>query len=120
MLSTQLTVSQILQMLTQNPGVAVFSLQTTDFPGGVTRVALLAALAANVAATSFDPTTGAWNSQVYAPGILLNGGPATIPASPSATMVEPANTSPLPVINPVGAAATAGVSGVITLPAQVR
>ena len=120
MLSTQLTVSQILQMLTQNPATNVFSLQTSDFPAGVTRVALLAALAAQAQATMFDTTTGAWNTQVYAPGVLLNGGPATIPASPSATMVEPASVTPLPVMNPVGAAATAGVAGVITLPAQVR
>src|SRR5271163_3053495 len=119
MLSTQITVSQILQMLTQNPNVNVFSLQTSDFPAGVTRTALLAALAANIAATNFDPTTGAWNSQVYAPGILLNGG-GQIPASPSATMVEPAGVSPLPLMNPVGAAAAGSVLGIITTPAEVK
>src|SRR5271168_2629561 len=111
MLSTQITVSQILQMLTQNPNVNVFSLQTSDFPAGVTRTALLAALAANIAATNFDPTTGAWNSQVYAPGILLNGG-GQIPASPSANMT-PAVT-PLPVITVNGAAAMGSSPAIIT------
>jgi hypothetical protein len=117
MLSTQLTVSQILQMLTQNPNTGVFSLQTSDFPAGVTRVALLAALAANIAASNFDPTTGAWNSQVYAPGVLLNGG-GQIPASPSANMT--ATSGPLPAMNPVGAAAAGSVLGVITTPAEVK
>jgi hypothetical protein len=119
MLSTQLTVSQILQMLTQNPGVGVFSLQTSDYPAGITRAGLVAALAANIAATNFDSTTGAWNSQVYAPGILLNGG-GQIPASPSAVMVEPAGITPLPVMNPVGAAAMGSSSAVITTPSEVK
>jgi hypothetical protein len=118
MLSTQLTVSQILQMLTQNPGVAVFSLQTSDYPAGVTRVALLAALAALAQANTFDATTGKWMTQVYAPGVLLNGG-GQIPASPSANMNGSVG-NPLPIMNPVGAAAAGSNLGIITTPSEVQ
>jgi hypothetical protein len=118
MLSTQLTVSQILQMLTQNPATNVFSLQTSDFPAGVTRTALLAALAALAQANTFDTTTGKWMTQVYAPGVLLNGG-GQIPASPSAQMAG-VTSGPLPLMNPVGAAAAGSNLGIITTPSEVQ
>lgn len=120
MLSTQITVSQILQMLTQNPGVAVFSLQTSDYPTGITRAGLLAALQANLGPTNsgnFD-AKGNWNSQVIAPGILLNGG-GQIPASDSAAMV-PTTVAVLPIINPVGASAMGSSPAVITKPSEVQ
>jgi hypothetical protein len=120
MLSTQLTVSQILQMLTQNPNTGVFALQTSDYPTGVTRAALIAALNAQLGSGNFDSVKGTWNSAVYAPGILLNGGGTQIPATPSANMNAPATAPQLPIINPVGAsAAGASVSG-ITNPTEVQ
>ena len=119
MLSTQLTVSQILQMLTQNPNTGVFSLQTSDYPTGVTRAALIAALNAQLGSGNFDSVKGTWNSAVYAPGILTNGGGTQIPATASANMNGSIG-NPLPVINPVGAsAAGASVSG-ITNPTEVQ
>jgi len=119
MLSTQLTVSQILQMLTQNPNTGVFSLQTSDYPAGVARAALIAALNAQLGSGNFDSVKGTWNSAVYAPGILQNGGGTQIPTTPSANM-NGAVGNPLPVINPVGAsAAGASVSG-ITNPTEVQ
>lgn len=119
MLSTQLTVSQILQMLTQNPNTGVFALQTTDYPSGVTRAALLTALNAQLGSGNFDSTTGKWNSAVYAPGILTNGGGTQIPTTPSANMNGSIG-SPLPIINPVGASAAGANVGGITDPTEVK
>ena len=118
MLSTQLTVSEILKMLTQNPNTGVFALQTSDYPAGVTRAGLIAALNANLGPNNFDTATGAWNIHVYAPGVLLNGG-GQIPASDSAAMV-PTTALVLPIINPVGASAMGSSPAVITLPAEVQ
>ena len=120
MLSTQLTVSEILKMLTTNPNTGVFALQTSDYPTGVTRAALLSALTANLGPTNsgnFD-ASGHWNKQVYAPGILQNGG-GQIPKSPSADMTV-AGASDLPVINPVGASAMGSSPAIITTPAEVQ
>ena len=121
MLSTQLTVSEIVKMLTTNPNTGVFPLQTSDYPNGITRAGLLAALQANLGPTNsgnFDPATGAWNKQVYAPGILLNGG-GQIPASDSATML-PTTAAVLPIINPVGASAMGSSPAIITQPSEVQ
>src|SRR5271155_2659501 len=113
-LLNQLTMSQMLQMLTQNPNTVVFGLTTTDYPNGITRVALLAAYKLIVQQNgNFDSVTGSYNSQVYAPGILLNGG-GQIPASPAANMT-PAVT-PLPVITVNGAAAQGSSPAIITTP----
>lgn len=119
MLSTQLTVSQILQMLTQNPNTGVFALQTSDYPNGVTRAALIAALDAQLAPANFDSATGKWNSAVYAPGILTNGGGTQIPASPSATGTG-TNAPVLPIMNPVGASAAGANVGLINNPTEVQ
>lgn len=75
----QMSLGNMLSLLTQNPNTVVFGLTTSDYPNGITRVALLAAFGvkANVA-TNFDnlgnAPTGKFMTQVYAPGILLTAG----------------------------------------------
>ena len=75
----QMSLGNMLSLLTQNPGVAVFGMTSSDYPNGITRTALLAAfkVAANVA-TNFDnlgnAPTGKFMTQVYGPGLVVSGG----------------------------------------------
>ena len=71
----QMTLGNMLSLLTQNPNVAVFGQTTSDYPGGITRPALLAAFLLAVQNNAlYDSVTGFFGNQVYAPGILKNAG----------------------------------------------
>ena len=77
MLLSQYNMTQIVALLVQNPGLAVFPFYTSDYPNGVTRAALVAQFKALLGPTNsgnFDSATGKWNCQVYAPGILVAEG----------------------------------------------
>lgn len=129
MLLSQLPMTFMLQQLNQNPSVGLFPFYTSDYPAGVTRAALLAAFQALAGASgNYDSVTGAWNTQVYAPGIIQNAG-AQIPASPGSTnvttqtvptgLVASANANIPTTVNPVGAGAAGSSPAFITKSSEV-
>jgi hypothetical protein len=70
-----MSLGNMLSLLTQNPGVAVFGMTSSDYPNGITRTALLAAFKIAIQNNAlYDTLTGKWNSQVYGPGLVVSGG----------------------------------------------
>jgi hypothetical protein len=60
----QLNMTQMLAMLRDNPGLAIFPFPTQEYPLGVTRAALVAAFNAKAGnSANFDTATGKWNCQ---------------------------------------------------------
>lgn len=71
----QMSIGNMLSLLTQNPNTAIFGMTSSDYPNGITRPALLAAYLLAVQNNAlYDSVTGFFGTQVYAPGILKNAG----------------------------------------------
>lgn len=93
-LLSQLPMTFLLNLLTANPNTGYFAFNTTDYPyasypQGIPRSILLTAFQ-NAAVGSQYSADGAWATQVYAPGILKNGG---APVGGGPTLKYPKNAS---------------------------
>jgi len=114
----QLPMTYLQNLLLTNPNAATFPFSTTDFPlGNISRASVLAAFTANLGPTNsgnFDPTTGKFNSQTIAPGIIVNAGIQVTQGVQINVAVPP---SALPVVSP--GAAFAGLTDIVQAPAQV-
>ena len=114
MLLSQLPMTMMLQMLTQNPGVGLFSFSTSDFPTGVPRIALLSAfVTAATVAGCFD-ANGNWNTQCYLPGSVE--AETKLLTAPSLSQVQAAlpngaSGSPVTFAGSVGAGGSTIVGG---------